>query len=37
MFVHFEEGGLLSETCNDAESGDEYADDSMIPPLLSEK
>ena len=22
-FVHFEEGNILTETCNDAESGDE--------------
>ena len=25
MFAHFEEGGLLSETCDDTESGDESA------------
>ena len=35
-FAQFEEGNLLSETRNDAESGDEYDDNSIIPPLLSE-
>ena len=35
MFAQFEEGGLLSETCNDAESGEESNDDSLMPPLLS--
>ena len=36
MFAHFEEGCLLSETHYDAESGDKYVDNSIIPPLLSE-
>ena len=36
-FVQFEEGNLLSETCNDTESGDEYDDDSIMPPLISEE
>ena len=35
-FTQFEEGYLLSETLNDAESGDKFDDDSIIPPLLSE-
>ena len=34
MFAHFEEGCLLSETHYDAESGDKYVDNSIIPPLL---
>ena len=33
-FAKFEEGNLLSETCEDAESGDESYDDSIMPPLL---
>ena len=36
-FAQFEEGGLLSETRNDAESGDESEDDSIMPPLLSKE
>ena len=35
MFAQFDEGNLLSETCNDAESGDESDDGSIMPPLLS--
>ena len=34
-FTHFEEGNLLSETCNDAESDNEYDDYSIMSPLLS--
>ena len=34
-FTQFEEGNLLSESCNDAESGDESDDNSVMPPLLS--
>ena len=34
-FMQFEEGDLLSETCDDAECGDKYNDDSIIPPLIS--
>ena len=30
-FAQFEEGNLLSETRDDAESGDEYDDDSILP------
>ena len=33
-FAQFEEGGLLSETCNNAESGDKSNDGSIMPPLL---
>ena len=37
-FAHFEEGDLLSETCEDSESddesGDESDEDSIIPPPL---
>ena len=36
-FAQFEEGGLFFETCNDAGSGDEYDDDSIMPPLLIEE
>ena len=36
-FTQFEEGDLLSETCKDAESGDESNDDSIIPTLLSKE
>ena len=36
-FAHFEEGNLLSETRNDAESGDESNDDLIMPPLLIEE
>ena len=36
-FTQFEEENLLSETCNDAEIGDESNDDSMMPPLLSKE
>ena len=36
-FGHFEEGGFLSGTRNDMESGNEYDDDSTIPPLISEE
>ena len=36
-FSKFEERGLLSETCYDAESGDEYYDDSIMPPLISKE
>ena len=35
MFAQFEEGGLLSKNSNDAESGDESDDGSIMPPLLS--
>ena len=34
-FTHFEEGDILTKNCNDAESGDESDDDSIMPPLLS--
>ena len=36
-FVHFEEGNLLSETCNDAESNDKSDDNSIMPPLITEE
>ena len=36
-FAQFEEGGLLSETRNDAKSCDKYNEDSIMPPLLSEE
>ena len=36
-FTHFEEGGLLSETRDDAESGGESNDNSNIPPLISKE
>ena len=36
-FTQFEEGGLLSETCDNAESSDEYEDNSIISLLHSEE
>ena len=33
-FAHFEEGGLISETCNDTGSGDESNSESI---MMSEK
>ena len=36
-FAQFEEGYLLSETHNDAESGDKSDDSSIMPPLISEE
>ena len=36
-FTQFEEGNIWTKTRNDAESGDEYDDDSIIPPLLGEE
>ena len=36
-FTQFEEGNLLYKPCNDAESGDESNDNSIMPPLLSEE
>ena len=37
MFTQFEEGNLLSETFDDAESGEKSYDYSIMPPLLSEE
>ena len=37
MFAQFEEGNLLSETCNDTESGEKSDDHSIMTPLLSEE
>ena len=36
-FTQFEEGGLLSETSDDAEIGDKSDDDSIMPPLISKE
>ena len=36
-FTKFEEGGFISETHNDAESGDKSDDGSIMPPQLSEE
>ena len=36
-FAHFEEGNLLYENRNDEESGNEFDDDSIVPPLLIEE
>ena len=36
-FTQFEEGGLLSETHNDAERGYRSDDNSIMPPLLREE
>ena len=37
VFAQFEEGDLLSETRDDAESGDESDDNSITPPIISEE
>ena len=37
MFAQFEEGNMLTKTCNNAESGGKYNDDSIIPPLMREE
>ena len=37
MFTKFEEGNLLSETCDDAGIGDKSDDDSIMTPLLSKE
>ena len=37
MSVQFEEGNILSKTCNNAESGDESNDDSIMSQLLSKE
>ena len=37
MFTQFEEGNLLSENRDDAESGDKYDDNSIMPPLIREE
>ena len=37
MFAQFEEVSLLSETLNNAESGDESNDDLIMPPLPSKE
>ena len=36
-FTQFEDGNILAKTRNDAESGDKYDDDSIMPPLLSKE
>ena len=36
MFALFEEGGLLSLSCNGMESGDESDEDSTLPQLIVE-
>ena len=36
-FKQFESGNILTKTCNNAESGDESDDDSMMPPLPSKE
>ena len=35
-FTQFEDGNILTKTRNDAESGEESDDNSIMPPLLSE-
>ena len=37
LFAQFEKGDLLSETRKDAESGNEYDDNSIMPPLLNKE
>ena len=34
-FANFEEGSLLSESRNDAESGDKSDEDSIMPPIIT--
>ena len=34
-FTHFEEGNLISEYCNDMESGNKSDDYSTLQPLIS--
>ena len=36
-FAQFEEGGLLSETRDDTEKGNESDDDSTLAPLIREE
>ena len=36
-FTQFEEGNIWTKTRNDAESGDESDDNSIMPPLLSKE
>ena len=36
-FTHFEDGNLLSKSCNDTESSNESDEDSTLPPLISEE
>ena len=35
--AQFEEGNILAKSRNDAKSGDEYGDNSIMPPLMSEE
>ena len=35
-FAQFEKGNLLSESCNDIESGNKSDEDSTLPPLIHE-
>ena len=37
MFAKFEEGGLLSKTCNNTEISNESGDNSAMPQLFSEE
>ena len=36
-FEQFQEGNIVTKTCNDSGSGDESDDDSIMPPLLSKE
>ena len=36
-FTQFEEGYILTKTCNDAEIGEQSDDNSIMPPLLSKE
>ena len=36
-FAQFEEGNILTKTRNDAESGDKFDENSIIPPLISKE
>ena len=37
MFAQFEEWNILTKTCNDEESGEEFNNNSIMPRLLSKK
>ena len=37
MFVQFEEGNILTKTCNNAENGDKSNGNSIMPQLLREE
>ena len=36
-FAQFEEGNIITKTCNDAENGDDSNENSILPPLMSKE